>query len=317
MPVRGQVSSLTLVYPPISNQEAYWLQRDAEVEALLRQSDFYMVVGRAEAKFEILKADAASPEILLRLAIAGGPADQGTLNVARIPGAEKAPQPAVEAGDKIVRVWDRPRHQPGVELLDWFTTEKFLHDRAHGHPAIAGFEHHRRLATYDLFYVGIARKGDSFERLIKNGHKKRMEILANEPQRHPTSRISDETYLLFFRIETLGVQTFNLEDDFEDVGVDFTADRKRIVADAEKAFVKLLDPRYNDQKYENYPRGADGLFGTGLARYGYVIDESIVLNTGAITIKGAHDPVHGMSNDADSIFVEGDHVRLMVAGIDY
>ena len=48
---KSKVSMLELVYPPISNQEAVWLQNDPEVEALLRQSDFYMIGGRAEAKF--------------------------------------------------------------------------------------------------------------------------------------------------------------------------------------------------------------------------------------------------------------------------
>ena len=317
MPVKSQISSLRLVYPPVSNQEAYWLQTDAEVEMILRRSDFYMVVGRAEARFEITAVDESSGDVALTFAIAGGLSDSGVLKIRDLPGAGEAPQLVLEGGEKLFRVWDRPREEEGAQILEWFTTEKLLFDRSHARPGIIGFDRHRELSTYDLFYVGIATKGDSFDRLVKNGHKKRMEVLANEPQRHPSSRVSDETYLLFFEIETLGIQTFDVDDDFEEVGVDFTEDRKRIVADAEKAFVKLLDPRYNDQKYPKYPKGSDGLYGTGLTRYGYVIDENITLNTSRNVIKGAHDPVHGMSNDADSIFVDGEEVRLCVAGVDY
>ena len=315
--MKSQLSYLSLVYPPMSNQEAYWLQDDAEVETILRRSDFYMVVGRGEAKFQVTHVDESSGEIALKFTVAGGPQDDGVLKIRELPGTRKASQLMLEGGEKMIRVWDRPRSEEGAELLAWFTTEKLLYDRSHGCPGIIGFDRHRELSNYDLFYVGIAKKGDSFDRLVKNGHKKRMEILANEPQRHPTSRVTDETYLLFFHIETMGIQTFAFNDDLSDVGVDFTRDRKRIVADAEKAFVKLLDPRYNEQKYTKYPRGADGLYGTGLKRYAYVIDENIVLHTGVTTIKGAHDSVRGVSNDADSIFIEGDEVRLCVAGVDY
>lgn len=44
-------------------------------------------------------------------------------------------------------------------------------------------------------YTEIAKKGDSFDRLLARGHKARQEILANEPQRYPGARVSDETFL--------------------------------------------------------------------------------------------------------------------------
>ena len=315
MPEKVQVSSLSLVYPPISNQEMYWLENDPGVEEELRMSDFYMVVGRAEAKFQIVEVDQSSGDASLRLTVLGGPEARGVLRPGQVPGAAKAQNLMLEGGDKILRVWDRPKEEPDTELLDWFTTETLLYDRSHSHPALHGFDNHRELATYKLFYVGIAKKGDSFERLVANGHKKRMDILTNEPQRHPHSRVSDETYLLFFTIRTFGVQTFGPGDDMSEVGVDFTSDRKRIVADAEKAFIKLLDPRYNYQKYAAYPRSVDGLYDSGLRSYAYVIDEDIVLDTGTATIKGAHDPLHGVSNNADGIFIQGEDVRL-IAGRD-
>ena len=316
MPDKAQFSSLSLVYPPVSNQEMYWLMNDLGVEEELRRSDFYMVVGRAEAKFQILEFDQASGDARLRLTVLGGPEAHGVLRPGKVPGAANAPNLMLEGGDKILQVWDRPKEEPGAELLDWFTTEKFLYDRSHNHPALHEFDNYRELATYDLFYVGIAKKGDSFQRLVENGHKKRMDILANEPQRHPHSRVSDETYLLFFTIRTFGVQTFRLGDDMSEVGVDFTHDRKRIVADAEKAFVNLLSPRYNNQKYTAYPRSIDGLYDSGLRAYAYVIDENIVLNTGTATIKGAHDQLHPISNNADGIFIQGEDVRL-IAGKDF
>jgi hypothetical protein len=46
---RSQIATLRLVYPPMSNQEAVWFEKDVDVEAVLRRSDFYMIGGRAEA----------------------------------------------------------------------------------------------------------------------------------------------------------------------------------------------------------------------------------------------------------------------------
>src|ERR1700732_1501424 len=54
---RGQVSRLDLVYPPISNQEAVWLERIPEVQEELRASDFYMIAARREAKFTDIEID--------------------------------------------------------------------------------------------------------------------------------------------------------------------------------------------------------------------------------------------------------------------
>lgn len=315
--MKSQISSLKLVYPPISNQEAVWLERDAGVVERLRRSDFYMIVGRAEAKLAITEVYEELGVVEFDFKLMDGRCERGAMRLLDMPGAADAPSLVLEEGEKIFRIWDRPREQEGARLLEWFTTEKLLYDRSHGHSAIDGLDGHWELSTYDLFYVGIAKKGDSFDRLLKHGHKKRMDILANELLRHPGSRVSDETYLLLFEIETLGIQTFSSSDGFEEIGVDFTSDRKRIVADAEKAFVKLLDPQYNEAKFPNYPKGSDGLYGTGLTRYGYVLDENIVLNAGGKTIKGAHSPVAGLSSKADAIFIEGDVVRHFVAGVNH
>jgi hypothetical protein len=204
-------------------------------------------------------------------------------------------------------------------VVAWFTTEKLLWDASHGTPGIYGLENSRDLATYDLLYVGIATKGDSFDRLIANGHRARMEILGNEPQRLPGARVTDETYLFLFNVNPLVIRTFEPDHVFE--GEEFSdgvgIELKRIVADAEKAFVSLLKPQYNIQKFVNYPQGADGLYGSDFVRYGYTIVENIAFNTAHGRFKGARDATGFVSNDADCIFVEGDAVKFFVSGVDY
>ena len=317
---KSKVTFLETVYPPISNQEAVWLQKDPEVEALLRQSDFYMIGGRAEAKYLNLVTDPDTYVIRFDFAIGDDFRDPVEIRIRDLPAVEESEADSfwIEAGDKNIRVWDGPIGEPGSNVLEWFTTEKLIWDRARGRAGIERFDRYREAATYDLLYVGIAKVGDSFDRLIRNGHKARMEILGNEPQRYPGARVTDETYLFLFNVQPLIMTTFELDHDFENEDFSGAYDHKRIVADAEKAFVSLLKPEYNVVKFASYPKGADGLYGSDFVRYGYAICEAVSFNTAHGRIRGSRDAATGfITNDGDSIFIEGNVVKLFVSGVDF
>jgi hypothetical protein len=317
---KSKVTFLETVYPPISNQEAVWLQSDPEVEARLRQSDFYMIGGRAEAKYLNLVIDPEAYVITFDFAIGDDFRDPVELRIRDLPAVMESQAESfwIEAGDKNVRVWDGPIGEAGSNVLEWFTTEKLIWDRSRGHPGIERFDRYREAATYDLLYVGIAKVGDSFDRLISNGHKARMEILGNEPQRYPGARVTDEIYLFLFTVQPLILTTFGPDHDFESEDFSGAYDHKPIVADAEKAFVSLLKPEYNVVKFARYPKGADGLYGSDFVRYGYAICEAISFNTTHGRIRGSRDVTTGfITNEADSIFVEGNTVKLFVSGVDF
>jgi hypothetical protein len=317
---KSKMTGLETVYPPISNQEAVWLQDIPEVEELLRRSDFYMIAARAEAKFLDLSVNQETHEISFTFAVGDRFTDFVTLNARDLPGvaAHKEDGYWLEAGEKCIRLWSGPIASEGSRVLEWFTTEKLIWDRSRNRPGIAGFESYRKAAVYDLLYVGIATVGDSFDRLIKKGHKARMEILANEPQRFPGARVTDEVYLFMFDVQPTIITSFELDHEFSEEDFWPEVDRKRIVADAEKAFVSLLIPEYNVLKYANYPRGADGLYGSDYVRYAYFINEDITLNTAHGRIKGARMFQSPTSiNRADFIFIEGDAVKLYVSGVDF
>jgi hypothetical protein len=317
---KSKVSFLETVYPPISNQEAVWFQTDPDVEALFRTSDFYMIGGRPEAKYLNLSVDTDSDIVTFEFAIGDHFRDPVAIHVRQLPGvvASDAGDLLIKAGEKIIQVWDGPDDEPGSNLLEWFTTEKLIWDRSRGRSGIDGFEHYREAATYDLLYVGIAKIGDSFDRLISHGHKARMEILSNEPQRYPGARVTDEIYLFLFKVEPLIMTTFEPDHDFETEDFTGAYDAKRIVADAEKAFVSLLKPEYNVQQFKNYPKGADGLYGSDYVRYGYSICEAFSFNTAHGRFRGSRNPVTGfITNDGDCIFVMGDTVSLFISGVDF
>jgi len=316
---KSKLTILETVYPPISNQEAVWLQDDPEVEEHLRQSDFYMIGGRAEAKFEDIVLDNEARELRFNFVIGDGFSDQVNLRVEELSGVAGSTTEtyAIETGEKIIRIWDRST-EAEPKLLEWFTTEKLIWDRSRGRPGIIQFDRYREAATYDLLYVGIAKVGDSFDRLIAQGHSARLQILSNEPQRYPGARVTDEIYLFLFRVQPTVMTTFDPGHHFEEEDFVEVIDHKSIVADAEKAFVSLLKPSYNVVKFNQYPKGADGLYGSEYARYGYVICEPFTFNTAHGRMKGDRDPSTSfITNDADSIFVDGDTVSLYIAGVDY
>jgi hypothetical protein len=239
------------------------------------------------------------------------------LRFTEIPGIKGHDNYWMEAGEKMFRVWDGPVGVEGSEVLEWFTTEKLLWDRNRGIAGIEGLDHVRDLMTYDLLYVGIAMKGDTFDR-CSSGATKPAWIFWRTNRSVIPERASPMKYISFpFRIDPLLVQTFDLEHEFTEQDFATELDRKRILADAEKAFVSLLKPQYNIVTFNNYPQGADGLYGSHIDRYGYLIGESIAFNTAHGRIKGARDPWGTISNDADFIFIDGDEVFFYVSGVDF
>jgi len=316
----SKITILQTVYPPISNQEAIWLKDDAEVEAIFRLSDFYMIAGRAEARFLDITFDSVNEALNFQFVIAESFCDFVTINIRELPLVANSNIETfyVETGEKLIRIWDGPIGNSESSVLEWFTTEKLIWDRSRGYRGIKFFEFYSEAATYDLLYVGIAKVGDSFERLIANGHKARMDILGNEPQRYPGARVTDEIYLFLFEAQPLIMQTFTAEHDFENEDFSGNYEHKRIVADAEKAFVSLLKPEYNVQKFKNYPKSADGLYKSEYERYGYSICEAVSFNTAHGCFSGSRDPITEMiTNDGDFIFVEGSEVKFYISGEDF
>lgn len=96
------------------------------------------------------------------------------------------------------------------------TPDESLMRRGRHESLVSGFNNYLEMMTFDLLYAGIAKENqDSYSRLIEKGHKARMDILAQEEQRSRGERVSDETYLLLFKIEPVTVTAFGA-GDFDD-----------------------------------------------------------------------------------------------------
>tara|TARA_B100001105_G_scaffold188699_1_gene153075 strand:- start:2231 stop:3166 length:936 start_codon:yes stop_codon:yes gene_type:complete len=308
-----------MVCPPISNSAAARITGNPDAESVIRQSDFYMICARAEAKFSDLTVDDEAGRLHFSLEVPGVGKDAGWIDIGELPEIKNSDfdsdvRLAYGADHVLVSL-----HVPGGEdrPIAGFAPDDVLFWRGRKSPLVGGLDRHLDLATYDLLYVGIAKVGDSYDRLFAKGHYARMQILANEPQRHPGARVSDETFLFLFKVEPLFVRTFGPESKFEDGDLDFSYDGKRLVADAEKAFVHLLRPKYNSTLYANYPRGKDGLYASGLTAYTYSISEGIALLTKFGRIKGGRERELTLSNEADFIMVKGDDVTFHISGVDF
>lgn len=89
--------------------------------------------------------------------------------------------------------------------------------------------------------------------------------------------------------------------------------RRRVVADAEKAFVHLLDPQYNVVKFAGYPAGTDGLAASDYERRGFSLVENFTFRTETQTFYGSGNPeLRLFDNYADMLFTDGKYTELRV-----
>jgi hypothetical protein len=320
--LKSQINFLKLVYPPISNQEAEWLKNDPDVKEEIRRSNLYMIVQRHESIFK-LYSDSENiqnleEKFIIKFKYIVGELEDDVQIDLSILFKEYAIDMndfdiSIEFGKKQIRIWKCELGTKNkISVIDWFTTEKILWDKSRGHPAISGLNKAKEFSQYYLHYIGISKKDDSLTRLVVKPHDKRLRILSNENNLSFNSRLTDEIILLFFKIEKLEIQILE-EQNADDFINGLQIDYDKIIADAEKAFINILESKYNSVKYKNYPKGSDGLYDEGLTRYGYILAEEMTLITDKETICGDSMSEYKFPELADMIFIENDKVTIVKA----
>ncbi|ADU66786.1 hypothetical protein Selin_2066 [Desulfurispirillum indicum S5] len=312
-------ATLSLVCTPIPNSLAANVTGNITYMEIIRQSDFYVIGGRPQASFCDFYHEPKSNTLCFSLEVAGGKKDTGLILLDRMTSFnESLDNLDIEIiADGSVLIISVVRNNGEKQPIACFRPDTILMWRGRKELFIKGLDLFLELSTYDLLYVGIAKKGDTYDRLFAKGHQARMQILASEPQRFPGARVSDEIYLFPFKVEPLFINVFKSEYEIEQADIDFDFDSKKLVIDAEKAMVSLLKPKYNYSLYPNYPRGKDGLYESGLTTYSYAISEGMAFRTAYGTIKGARERELTFSNEADFIMVKGDNVSFHISGVDF
>lgn len=303
----SQFNFLQTIFPPFTNRNVKALVDKANqpIAQRLRQSNFYMIGARAQASFVNCRVDKHNALIHLDIEVGNEVVDSGIVHVSKFEGISQNPR--IQVTPEAILL---DGSKKGTHAKVWLTPDSVYWNKARGCDYLEGFRKHEIVCDYDLLYVGIAKEQDSYQRLIKNAHHGRLRVLSEEQARKPGAHPSDEVILFLFEIEPLGLQQIGPEDDdFELFG---GAHWKKVVADAEKAFVKLLDPSYNVVKFQNYPKGDDGLYGQGIDNYAYCLNENMRFRTANAMFKGAFSE-QKFDNRQDTIMVEGDSVELHVA----
>lgn len=303
------------------------LASDPDVKTIIRKSNFYMLAMREEIKFSF--EENSSQEIedgIFNFYLVCNNRDGSIitdtvtldLNVIAQTFVNDIPDDfIIDYHPKMIRILDGGdfKNEEDRELIYWFTTEKLLYDFSHHLAGISGLHHYHDLSKYELLYVGIAKSADTYQRLFEKAHLARQQILSKEWPRSPESRVTDELYLFSFQINPIGIHSIdenNAPKEFAQRS--WEPYEKQILADAEKAFVHLLNPDYNIQKFANYPKGTDGLWGSQYKRYGYVVAENFSLQTSHGEFVGSVDPLTGIvQSTADMILVAGEQVVLVKA----
>lgn len=109
-----------------------------------------------------------------------------------------------------------------------------------------------------------------------------------------------------FELDYFNINVCSTYEDFERDFSYVTPDLL-VVADAEKAFINLLNTKFNKVKYNQFPKGEDGLHTEGLKNYCYTIKEDISFYTDEIQFNGKFNE----TDDSDFIFVEGDVAKIV------
>lgn len=310
---KSQIHKLKLVFPPISNQVAEWVKDDPDVKQILSQSKLYMIGQRSETFFRFdenlfLNTDHFTIDGEVFSDNIRSPFSIDVERLFHFQGIEKeiSTNIVVEAGDKSIRIINKQNH----EIIDWWTIEKLIHDKSKNYPFVKKLDNFREFTDYILHYVGISTQKDSLQRLVIQPHDKRLRILSNEYSKTKGSRLTDEIVLFFFDISTFEIKTFEKTEDFSDIGK-ITGEKEEIIADAEKAFVKIMNCTYNEVKFDSYPRSTDGLYKYDIDNYGFFIGESYSFATEDNIINGNYSAYDfDIQSKSDLILTGKDKVTL-------
>jgi hypothetical protein len=134
-------------------------------------------------------------------------------------------------------------------------------------------------STFDILYIGESVKQPIWKRL--NSHSKLQNILSRENPFYPGMKISSEIMILLFEIKSTDdarmLSEMKKEDIIKYITQNDNPSEKSIFYDIEKALIKAFNPRYNIQKYDNYPKSTNGLYKEKYKTITYSISDPITL----------------------------------------
>lgn len=200
---------------------------------------------------------------------------------------------------------DFETHKP----FHWFNAEKFLYSVSHNFFKADIKGNLLDFLTFEVLYIGKCTDEPISKRF--NHHHALQEILITENIITEDYQNSHELIILPFEFKNN--QFINLDEKYNYICSDSEQDQhimisdKIIAIDEEKAFIKCLNPKYNNIKYKSYPKSSDGLFNHNISIINYLIEENLKLQyTDGIFIGNTNI----YDSSISSIVVQGDAVKV-------
>jgi hypothetical protein len=310
------VGKVFLVFPPISNQAADKLSERPDVREQVKRSQIYAIAQREEILFEDLSPN---PDHSITFGLRKGQVTAGPFRLSPqdlVPDDHEWSAGDFEFNPYILRFWTwKNGAESEKRVAFWYTPDLLLWEYWNGRLHFSDKIDIRKFTRFSLKYVGISKNEDSLSRLFIQGHTKRAKILSNETQLRNTARLTDEIIILLFDVEQSVIQLGRPEEikPVMEAEAEPFLDKTSVIADLEKALVKMLEPKYNEVRYVQYPQGVDGLYREGLSQYSYALDETIELETDSVIFRGvaSRDPTASPNELPDLITVQGDQVSFI------
>ena len=310
-----QITLLRLISPPISNYGADSLTDDKSWKEALSSSNLYMIVQCYESFFiynEDELFDSISKSFTLKLKIVVDNIESSfEINLrefANLYDVNLEKSKISFAFNKSTIIFSELEIETNEEIriIETMTPKMVLALKSYGFDSLfVNFTNFIKLNRYYLHYIGISKSQDSFSRLVVKPHDKRLRILSNENTFDKNTRLTDEIMLLFFKIEPFRIQIVNNT-------IDNSLNYTRLISDAEKAFISILNSDYNKIKYKDYPKTNDGLYNDNFTGYRYKLGNLLTLVTNDTTITGDKFSEYNlMCENADTIMIQGDSVELI------
>ncbi|PHD24376.1 hypothetical protein COF37_13100 [Bacillus wiedmannii] len=305
--MRYLLNDLKLVYPPISNQGAFWLRKDKDVREIISSSNLYMIGQRKQLYFVNIDTQEIEQGVItfnLKMGNIISPLIRYSIYDELKELDNEGDKIGIELGEQLFRFTLNTQEN----VICWFTPDSFLYllSRKEINVFITEEFDFSQFWKFKLHYVGISKTRDSFYRLFDQGHTARADILSNEKSIEESANLSDELTIFFFEIEKYNFNIFLNEGEVEK-DLNYYSDKIRVISDAEKAFVKLLKPKYNKILFDQYPKSDDGLCKDNIFRFGYSIKEDLTFYTNTDQFIGNYD----LEKASDLIIIENNEVELI------
>jgi len=272
------LNQLLLAYSPLCNYDFTILKKDTIIQEAIENSSLYVIGQRAEIRFDNIVNNEEQKLIEFEIRQYNNP----HILKCKVPLFQEhiATDPEKEVilylGSNdinndfkkrpISNIHGMKFYEKSVSdenFLIWFSPEKFLQNYWKGH-LIADIEGNiHEFTKYKVHYVGQATKQDIWKRLT--GHDKLQDILSLEyPLTYGVLPTHEIAILLFNFQENLQMQSFGDNSSIEEMVNSFMGknmpEQRTIFLDAEKALIKAMQPKYNDELFKSYPKSVDGLY---------------------------------------------------------